>query len=39
VDTGSRAVHLGRIMKTVEVRTNDPDRRIILLGVSGEVVR
>ena len=38
VDTGSRAVLPGRILKTLEVRTNDPERSVIILGVRGEVV-
>ncbi|GEM_PF-1984641 len=39
VDTGVDVVGLGRMFKTVEVRTNDPERRIVILGISGEVVR
>jgi len=39
IDTGVEVVGIGRMFKTVEVRTNDPNKRIVILGISGEVVR
>ncbi len=38
VNTGAKVVNVGRIVKTVEVRTNDPNNSVVILAVSGEVV-
>ena len=38
VDTGVDVVLPGRMVKAVEVRTNDPSNRVVVLIMSGEVV-
>lgn len=38
VDTGVEVVLPGRMAKSVEVRTNDPASRVVVLVMSGEVV-
>jgi hypothetical protein len=38
VDTGVPAVKVGHITKSVEVWTNDKERRMITLIITGEVV-
>lgn len=38
IDTGTKVVNIGRMVKTVEVRTNDPENKIVILAVGGEVI-